>query len=319
MYVPQSNGVLEAKVRDYSGKFDVVTGAFGYTGKHIASKLLDSGHQVKTITRHVQQSHVLEDRVHILPYFDRSTELTESLIGVDTVYNTHWTRFNRGGSSFGKAIRNTEVLLKAAEQAGARKFVHISVSNAERQQRFPYFRGKHEVEDMVRYSRLSYSILRPALIFGPEEILINNIYFFIKRFHAFAIPGDGNYRIQPIHVDDLAEMAIESAQGNGSIEFDVAGPEDFTFNELIGLLKRESGTFSIVFHAHPSVALFFADMIGKMLHDVVLTEDEMHSLMEGLLESRNPTRGSKSFSSWLREEGHNLGEIYAHELRRNYT
>jgi len=301
-------------------QYDIVTGAFDYTGRHIAVKLLESGHRVGTITRCPGRSYVLGERVGVLPYFDKPAALEESLRGVDTVYNTHWTRFDRGSSTFENAIKNIDVLLEAAQRAGVRKFVHISVSNADRNPRFPYFRNKCKVEEKIRNSGIDYAILRPALIFGPEEILINNIFYFLKHYHAFAIPGDGNYKIQPIHVDDLADMAIKSVHEKGNLELNVAGPEDFTFNELVGLLEKESGTFSFVFHASPTIALLCAKAIGKiLLHDTVLTKDEMDSLIEGLLESQNPERGNIRFSDWLKGNKNIAGERYAHELRRHYS
>lgn len=301
-------------------QYDIVTGAFDYTGRHIAVKLLESGHRVGTITRRPERSYVLDERVRVLPYFNEPAALEESLKGADTVYNTHWTRFDRGNSTFKNAIKNIDVLLAAAQRAGVRKFVHISVSNADRNPRFPYFRGKWEAEQNIRNSGIDYAILRPALIFGPEEILINNIYFFLRHFHAFAIPGDGNYKIQPIHVDDLAELAVSSAQMHGSVEMNVAGPEDFTFNELINLLKKTSGKLAVTIHVPPKAALFFATQIGKhILHDMVLTEDEINSLMEGLLESENPVRGNTKFSEWIEANRNVMGAKYANELRRHYV
>jgi len=205
------------------------------------------------------------------------------------------------------------------ERAGARKFVHISVSNADRPQHFPYFAKKHTVERMVEDSGLSYAILRPALIFGPEEILINNIDYFLRHFRVFAIPGDGDYRLQPIHVDDLASMAIEASQTDKNLKMNVAGPRDYSFNELIEVLKETHGIRARTPHVNPKIALFCARMIGYAYRDEVLTRDEMYSLMEGLLESENPVRGPTDFRSWLAQNRHLMGANYAHELRRHYT
>ncbi len=89
--------------------------------------------------------------------------------------------------------------------------MHVSITNPDPQSNLPYFWGKAILEEDLIASGMSYAILRPTVIFGKEDILINNIAWFLRRFPVFTLPGDGEYRLQPIYVADLAKLAAEQA------------------------------------------------------------------------------------------------------------
>ena len=111
--------------------FDAVTGAFGYTGKYIARRLLALGRRVRTLTGNPKRPSPFGDRVEAVPLaFDQPQELTRSLAGAVTLYNTYWVRFPYGEVSFETAVENTGRLVRAAEEAGVRRIVHISITNA---------------------------------------------------------------------------------------------------------------------------------------------------------------------------------------------
>src|SRR5580704_5990864 len=216
--------------------FDVVTGASGYTGSYITRVLLSQGRRVMTLTGHPKRANPFDDQVEALPFnFDRPDDLKRSLEGARALFNTYWIRFPHGGQSFDTAVANTRLMLDAAAAAGFRKFVHISVTHAT-ESPLPYFLGKAKVEAAVRESTLSFAIIRPALIFGVEDILLNNIAWMLRRFPFFAIPGRGDYRVQPIFAADLAEIAVNAARDERSVTLDAVGPEIFTFDELVRLL-----------------------------------------------------------------------------------
>src|SRR5882672_9146905 len=183
-------------------QLDVVTGAFGYTGSYITRLLLAGGHRVRTLTGHPQRSNPFGDRVEVAPFnFDNATALTKTLEGVDTLFNTYWIRFAHGDQTFDKAVANTRILIDAARRAGVRKFVHVSITNPSEESPLPYFRGKALLENSLTESGLKYTIIRPTVIFGNEDILINNIAWLLRKFPVFVIPGSGEYRLQPIFVE----------------------------------------------------------------------------------------------------------------------
>src|SRR5512146_1045799 len=200
------------------GPLNVVTGAFGFTGKHIAARLLSMGERVRTLTGHSGKTVTWSDQVEALPWnFHDQRAFARHLAGATTLFNTYWVRFARNGITHDEAVANTRVLIRAAVEAGVKKFVHVSITNPALDSPLTYFRGKAEVEAMVRDSGLEYAILRPAVVFGEEDILINNIAWLLRRFPLFAIPGDGRYRVQPIFVEDLASLAVECAKKPGNM------------------------------------------------------------------------------------------------------
>ena len=296
-----------------------VTGAFGYTGKYIAQRLLSMGKTVKTLTGHPNRPNPFGERVSVAPLnFGNSEELVRSLQGAEVLYNTYWIRFPRGQVTFDKAVENTKTLIKAAEDAGVRRIVHVSITNASADSPLPYFKGKGIVEQAIRSSRLSYAIVRPTVIFGMEDILINNIAWFLRRVPVFAIFGSGAYRIQPIFVEDVAEIAVRAAHQSDNVTLDATGPETITFEGLVRLIANKIGSRARLIHVRPGLALFLSRLMGYAVRDVVLTRDEMEGLMANLLISEGPPMGQTQLSDWLEQNADDIGVSYTSEMSRHY-
>ena len=297
----------------------VVTGAFGYTGRHIARLLLDKGEEVKTLTDHPGRQNPFGDRISAVSFnFDDPAALTESLRGADVLYNTYWARFSYGGMSYDKAVGNSRTLIQAAKTAGVRRIVQITVTQASENSPLPYFRGKGQVERAVMESGLSYAILRPCMVFGPNGILINDIAWLLRRLPVFTIPGDGLYKVSPIFVGDLAELAVDAGQREGNETMDAVGPETLAFEQLVRLIKAAVGSRSLILHAPPKLALTMAWLAGKMVGDIVLEQWEIDAMLAGMLSSDNPPTGHTKLSDWLIENRETLGRDYYSELARNY-
>lgn len=298
--------------------FDVVTGASGFTGRYITRLLLSRGRRVRTLTGHPTRQFEFRDQIECAPFnFDRPDDLARSLEGARTLFNTYWIRFPYRGQTFDSAVANTSIMLDAATRAGVRKFVHISVTNAESSP-LPYFRGKAMVEAAIRESAIRYAIIRPALIFGVEDILLNNIAWLLRRFPFFAIPGRGDYRVQPIFAADLAEMAVNSAKDDQSVVFDAVGPEIFTFDELVALLASAVRSKSRIVHVDSRVALALTSIVGLLVRDVTLTRNEVRGLMSNLLVTDSQPNAATRFSEWLRGNADKIGIAYASELSRHF-
>jgi uncharacterized protein YbjT (DUF2867 family) len=298
--------------------FDVVTGASGYTGRYITRLLLSRGRRVKTLTGYPARTNPFGDQIESAPFnFDRLDDLARSLEGAGTVFNTYWIRFPHGGQTFDSAFENTRVMLAAASRAGVRKFVHISVTNATMSP-LPYFRGKAMVEAALKESALSYAIIRPALIFGVEDILLNNIAWLLRRFPFFAIPGRGDYRVQPIFAADLAEIAVDAARDSRRITLDAVGPEIFTFDELVRMLASAVHRKARIVHVDPRIALAMTQIVSWLMRDVMLTRDEIRGLMTNLLVTDSPPNASTRFSQWLASNADKIGIAYASELARHF-
>jgi uncharacterized protein YbjT (DUF2867 family) len=297
---------------------NVVTGAFSHSGKYIAARLLAMGESVKTLTGHPERENPFGGRVSAHPFnFDDPERLVESLQGATTLYNTYWFRFPHRWGDFDKAVENSKTLIRAAEEAGVRRIVHISITNPTEDSPFPYFKGKALVEKAIIDSKLSYAILRPALIFGTEGILINNIAWLLRKFPLFAIPGSGDYRVQPIFVEDLAEIAVSAGHKDDNIVMDAVGPDTLTFEEMVRLIAHKINRRARIVHVRPGLVLFTARLIGGIVGDVVLTRDEIGGLMANMLVSDEPAAGQTRLSQWLGENAEVLGTSYVSELKRH--
>ncbi len=298
---------------------NVVTGAFGYIGRYIAGHLLESGEAVKTITTHLDKPNPLGATVEALPYnFDRPDELAASLRGATTLYNTYWVRFEYGGATFQQAVRNTATLFECAKRAGVERIVHISVTNASIESRLPYYRGKALQEQALIDSGVPYAIVRPTLVFGKEDILVNNIAWLIRKFPVFPIFGSGEYKLQPVYVGDLAALAVACARDSRSTVLDAIGPETFTFEQFVKLLAVKIKPGVKLVHMPPAIGIALGHAIGLIVRDVPLTKDELRGLMDGMLTSGQAPNGSTRFTEWLEAHKDEIGSSYSSELGRHF-
>jgi len=299
---------------------NVVTGAFGYTGKYIARRLLAAGEAVSTLTGNPGRASEFGPKVPAFPFrFDRPEAMAESMAGARVLYNTYWVRFDRRDTTHQRAIANTLALIRAAKLAGVERIVHIGISNPDIHSALPYFRGKALLEDELRRSGLGYAILRPTVIFGAEDILINNIAWLLRRLPAFLLPGSGEYGIQPVAVEDVARIAVEAAGTRENLTIDAVGPETFRFAELVRLIAKALGSRARVLTGPPWLALLAARALGLAMGDVMLTRDELDGLMANLLVSSRPPTGQIRFSEWVSAHAAALGRRYASEIGRHYT
>ena len=300
-------------------EFDVVTGAFSYTGKYITQRLLDAGKTVRTITGHPSNPNPFGKQVEIAALdFHDTAELVQSLRGASVLYNSYWVRFSHGRVTFDEGVSNSRILIQAAKEAGVRRIVHLSIANPSLDSHLPYYSGKARVEKAIIESGLSYAILRPTVIFGGEDILINNIAWFVRHMPFFAVPGSGQYQLQPIFVEDIAELAVNAGQHENNFAIDAVGPEIFSFDDLVRLIAVAVHSKTRLVHVRPGVALSMLRLVEPFVGDVVLTREEIDGLMANLLVSKEPPTGQTRFSEWLGQYQSILGVKYASELKRHY-
>lgn len=300
-------------------KLSVVTGAFGYAGRHIAQRLLERGGCVRTLTNRHAQANFFAQPIQVSPLdFDNPNALRDALRGADTLYNTYWIRFEHGDTRFEKTVERLSVLFRAAREAGVRRIVHLSITNPSLDSPLPYFRGKAQVEQALRESGVSYAILRPTVIFGDGGILINNIAWLLRRFPFFAVPGDGQYRLQPVFVEDLADLAVESAAHDRNEILDAVGPEIFTFDELVRAIANAIHVRARIVHARPAAVLALSKLLRLPLGDVLLTREEIDGLMEGLLVSSAAPTCRTTLTDWLAQHADSAGRHYLSELDLHY-
>ncbi len=302
-----------------TGEVHIVTGAFGYTGRYITHRLLAKGITVKTLTGHPDRPNPFGARVAAAPFnFDRPGELVNSLRGASVLYNTYWVRFTHGATGFDQAVENTRTLVRAAEEAGVSRIVHVSIANADSRSPLPYYRGKGLLEEFIRQSKLSHAIVCPTVIYSTEDVLINNIAWIVRRLPAFGVPGKGGYGLQPIFVEDMADIMVEAGSRTDNAHVDAVGPEVFTFDELVRLIARKLKRSVMIVHLPPGLALLASQLIGLVVGDVVLTREEVDGLMANLLVSKETPTGKTRLSEWLTQNADKVGARYASELGRHF-
>jgi NADH dehydrogenase len=296
-----------------------VTGAFSYSGKYITKRLLERGEEVFTLTNHPNRPDPFGGKVKVFPLdFGNKEELVQNLRGMDVFVNTYWVRFDKGNNTQPRAVENTKILVDAAAKAGVKRIVHISITNPSAESHIPYFWGKAANEKTVSESGMSYAILRPTVLFGKEDILINNIAWLLRRLPLFGLPGDGSYKLSPVYVDDLAKLAVEAVYSKDNYVWDAVGPEEFTFKEMVELIGRSVGVKRLLVSFHPRLALFAAQFMSLFVNDVMLTPEEVDGLMANLLISREAPRCKTSLKDWLLEHRAGVGRQYASELARHF-
>jgi NADH dehydrogenase len=300
-----------------SNGIHTITGAFGYSGKYIAQRLLASGARVRTITNSTQRHNPFGNKIEVYPFnFEDPDKLVESLKGCEVLYNTYWVRFNHSLFNHASAVSNTIKLFEAAKKAGVQKIVHVSITNPDPKSDLEYFNGKGILEEKLKDSGISYSILRPTVLFGEEDILINNIAYLLRTFPIFPIAGDGKYKLQPIYVDDLARIAVEEGANRENKIINAIGPETYTFEELVVTIGDAIGKKPNLLHWPTMLVYFGGWMIGQMKGDILMTYPEFEGLMRDLLYVTTPSPGKISLKKWLKENSNKVGIRYASEVGR---
>lgn len=300
-------------------QLDVVTGAFSYSGAAIARELLQRGHDVRTMTGHPERAPA-GSPIDCRPLdFTAAQELTASMAGAHTLYNTYWVRFAHGKVSHELAVANSKALFAAAGAAGVQRIVHISITNPSLTSADSYFRGKAEVEEALADCGVSYAVARPAVLFGGDGVLVNNIAWLLRRLPVFAIGGRGDYRVRPVHVDDLARLCADlSSSADRAVTVDAVGPQSLTFRQMVAEIRDAVGSRSVIVPVPGAVIPAMAALLNLMLRDTLLTADEYASMAAGRADSAAPATGKVVFTDWVHAHGDDLGRRYANELDRHF-
>ena len=296
-------------------ELDVVTGAFSYTGRHIAEELLGRGRSVRTLTRRLHPTDPLASRMETAPLaFDDS--LVESLSGADTLYNTYWVRFERGRPPSPRPGEHRRPARRRRAR-GVRRVVHVSVANPASDSPYPYFRGKAQAEELVRRSGISHAIVRPTLVFGAEDILINNIAWILRRAPLFLVPGDGRTRCSRSRSRTRPACASmpgcrtrtrRSMQRGPSAGRSRASPADR------GRGRRARARIHTTCPARPRWLAALRTARARRRADARRAGEPDG----GAARLRRAARGDDRFDDWLVANAATLGRSYQSELGRNF-
>jgi NADH dehydrogenase len=294
-----------------------VTGAFGYSGRYITERLLQTGHEVITLTNSPNRPNPFGTKVTPFPFnFNEPGKLCDSLRGIDALINTYWVRFDHRLFTHKQAVENTKALFSAAKEAGVTRIVHVSITNPDSTSALPYFRGKAELESSLRGLGISYCVLRPTVLFGKEDVLINNIAWSLRHLPIVGVFGKGDYRLQPIYVDDLAQVAAQKVSGDRNEIIEAIGPETFTYRELVARIGRAISVKRPIISVPPIVGYWSCRLVGLFVGDLIITREEIRGLMEGRLYVDTPPLGATRLTDWIDRHRDTLGCRYTSEMAR---
>jgi uncharacterized protein YbjT (DUF2867 family) len=297
---------------------DVVTGAFSYSGAAIASELRASGRQVRTLTGHPERAPAGTE-IDVRPLnFDDPAELTRSMHGAHTLYNTYWVRFAHGQVDHDAAVSNSRTLFEAAAVAGVQRIVHVSITHPSLGSPYPYFRGKAQVEQILGQIGVSHAIVRPAILFGGHGVLVNNVAWLLRHLPVFAVGGSGTYRVRGIHVEDLAQLCVGLGARADTVVMDAVGPQSVMFKQLVEAVRAAVGSHALVLPVPGRLLTGLSRALSLVLRDTLLTGDEYQAMADGLADSNAPATGKIIFTDWIAEHGPELGRHYANELDRHF-
>lgn len=281
----------------------LVTGAFGNTGSKIAQLLRADGREVRTITAHAPTE---RGGIEVFGFDDQ-----RAFDGVDTFVNTFWMRTGDPGSHgtrYSEAVARAEQLITSAAAAGVRRIVHLSVAHADHPAgaKYPYFVAKARIERLLRDTEVAHTIVRPALIFGGTSGMVEQLAMVLRRAPVFGVAGDGQYRVRPVHVDDVARLCATHIDGPDSVTLDAVGPDRPTFDELVRLVAAALGRRARIVHLPAGLVIAAGRLLGVVARQDLLTGDELRSTMEGLADTDGPSTGTVSLAAWLTEHGATL-------------
>ena len=299
-----------------------ITGVLGYSGRYIAAEAVRRGYRVIGLTDSAKR--LPNPQGYELRPLPWSTE-ENVLDGVDMLINTYWVRFSYAGKrhaafSHTTAVENTKILFAAAQAAGVKRLIHTSITKPDLHSELPYFRGKAELECALETTGIPHSILRPAVLFGEtpaESILINNMAWSLRHLPAVATFGMGSYRLQPIHVQDFAELALDEAEREEQHRvINATGAETYSFRELWQLLARGMHAPRPILPVPAWFGLLATQGLGALVGDVMLTRDEIAGLSQDRLAVDTQPAGQRRLSEWVAQYADTLGRSYASELAR---
>jgi len=237
---------LQVEIKGSGGDLTVVcvTGGTGFIGRHVVARLVENGEKVRVAARGGRKAD-LPAGVEQVPADVVSGEgLPEAMAGVDSVAHLVAIIAEKGGQRFDAVIRGgTANVVSEAEKAGVKKLVYVSAIGAGPDPKLPYWHAKWQAEQTMTASGLDYTIIRPSLVFGPEDDFFNRLGRLVRRAPVVPVAGDGKTRFQPIWVEDVVSCVVACLnEGTHDREIvEIGGPEYYSYNEIIDLIRQKLG------------------------------------------------------------------------------
>ena len=266
----------------------LVTGPTGFLGRRVVNKLIDHSYQVRCLVHSPGRERMFpQDSVDVYYGDVNDPNALESAIqGVDQVIHlVAVIRRSRTATYGGVNRAGVENVVAAAKAAGSvQQFVHISAVGAVNNPEFPYLQSKWQGEQAVINSGLPYTIIRPSIVFGQGDELLNSLAALVRLFPLVPVISSGRNRLQPIWVDDLAQcisLSLSRHDLQGHV-LELGGPEQLSYNQIVGAVARTMGKRRLRLHVPMWIM-----RISVALMQVFMTRPPINSEMLNMMRVRN--------------------------------
>ena len=264
-----------------------VTGGSGFVGHHLIQTLIDQGHTVRCLIRHVSAVPAASEYIETtIGDVTQPEGLEQAMSGCDAVIHLVGIirAFPQRGITFNKLhIEATRNIVAATEKSGIRRYLHMSANGASPQAHEKYALTKWHAEELVRQSQLDWTIFRPSLIYGQDGEFTQLLYRQVRYFPIVPIIGDGHYQLTPVAVRDVAlgfAKALSCQQASKQI-FHCCGPDTCSYNELIDLVAEAMGKRAPAKLHHPLSIMYPLTRLFEGLSFFPVTCDQISMLTQG--------------------------------------
>jgi uncharacterized protein YbjT (DUF2867 family) len=266
-----------------------LTGATGFVGSHMLPRLLRDGHQLRALVRNrgaLCTKNLPANSLEEVEGGINSSSIAAKIAGCDAIVNLVGIIYEHGTATF-EAIhhRGTRNLAEAACQNGVKRFVQMSALGARPTNASPYHTTKFAAEEEVRRSGTPFVVLRPSLIFGPGSAFVEQMIKVMRSAPVFRpIPGTGEYRFRPVHVDDVVECFVQSLTNPEAMgkTIDVVGGEELTLNQISDEIAVCFGVKKRPLHIPISLMKTAAAILSRLpVQQPPVTSVQIRMLQEG--------------------------------------
>lgn len=262
-----------------------LTGGTGFVGRQVIDELLRQGHQVRALVR-VGGKPLPREIETVIGDTTNDKMLGGAAHGCDAIINLVGIirEFPAKKITFDLLhIQTTQNLIQLAQESGIRRYIQMSANGTRAEAVTAYHRTKWTAEQALLASDLDWTIFRPSLIFGPNDLFVNMLAGLIKTLPVVPVMGDGHYRLQPVHVSDVAQSFVQALQRNETIHqtYHCCGPEQFSYDQILDLIGQALGRSRSVVKLHLSLGLM-KPLIAVLQHlpPFPMTRDQLTMLLE---------------------------------------
>lgn len=265
-----------------------LTGGTGFVGNEVLRQLVAVGHTVQALVREGSEAKLATTKGVEIHHGDvtDAVSLVGALEGCDAVIHLVGIirEFPGRGITFKKMhVEATRNILEAAQEQGVQRYLHMSSNGTAEHSSTGYHRTKWQAEELVRASSLDWTIFRPSLIFGPGSEFVNMLVGLIRRIPVVPVLGDGQYRMQPVSLEQVATSFVSALQIDGTIgaTYHLGGGISYSYDEILDLTAQALGKQKANKIHQP---LFMIKPMIKMMQGsehFPITSDQLTMLVEG--------------------------------------